>query len=71
MNFYSSVPKVEANDEVDGAVNCRGDTNIRVPYQRLDSLKNINILQQFMAIAYKKILFVKNEWILALLFVSI
>lgn len=68
--FFSSVPKVETRDQVDGAVNCHGEASIRVPYQRIDSLKNINILQQFLAIAYKKILFMKNEWFLALLLVS-
>lgn len=52
---------------MDGAVN---DTMIRVPYQRLDSLKSLNFIQQFMAIAYKKFLFLKNEWTLALFLVN-
>ncbi|XP_013113812.2 ATP-binding cassette sub-family A member 2 [Stomoxys calcitrans] len=67
--FLNSAPK-EIGDEVDGAVNCRGDTTIRVPYQRLDSLKNVNFWQQFMAIAYKKLLFLINEWILSLFLIS-
>ena len=67
---FSSANKVKTRDEVDGAVNCHDETSIRVPYQRIDSLKNMNIFQQFLAIGYKKILFMKNEWFLALLLVS-
>ncbi|XP_073824278.1 engulfment ABC Transporter in the ovary [Musca autumnalis] len=68
--FLNSAPK-EVGDEVDGAVNCHGETNVRVPYQRLGSLKNVNLFQQFCAIAYKKLLFLMNEWILALFLISI
>ncbi|XP_037819690.1 ATP-binding cassette sub-family A member 3 [Lucilia sericata] len=70
--FLNSVPKVEPpHDEVDGAVNCHADTSIRVPYQRLDELKNIDVYQQFLAIAYKKLLFMKNEWFLTIFLISI
>ncbi|XP_075151288.1 engulfment ABC Transporter in the ovary isoform X2 [Haematobia irritans] len=68
--FLNSAPK-DDGDVVDGAVNYHGDTTIRVPYQRLDSLKNVNLFQQFMAIGYKKCLFIINEWILALFLISI
>lgn len=61
---------METHDEVDGSINCHADANIRVPYQRLDTLKNIDLCQQFLAIAYKKLLFMKNEWFLALFLVS-
>lgn len=61
---------MEINDEVDGTINCHADTNIRVPYQRLDTLKNVDLIQQFLAIAYKKLLFIKNEWFLTLFLVS-
>lgn len=68
--LVSSVPKVETNDEVDGSIVCHNDANIRIPYQRLDTFKNVDIIQQFLAIAYKKFFFIKNEWILGLFFVS-
>lgn len=66
--LFSSAPRGN-EDEVDGAVNCRGGTTVRVPYQRLDSLKNVYWYQQFAAVAYKKLLFLKNDWILALFLV--
>ncbi|XP_019894830.1 retinal-specific phospholipid-transporting ATPase ABCA4 isoform X3 [Musca domestica] len=68
--FLNSAPRGN-EDEVDGAVNCRGGTTVRVPYQRLDSLKNVYWYQQFAAVAYKKLLFLKNDWILALFLITI
>ncbi|KAL9874746.1 phospholipid-transporting ATPase ABCA3-like isoform 2-T2 [Glossina fuscipes fuscipes] len=58
-------------DEIDGAVNCHTDTDASIPYHRLDSMNSVSSFQQLKAIAYKKTLFVKNEWRLASLMISI
>uniref|UniRef100_A0A1B0A5P0 ABC transporter domain-containing protein n=1 Tax=Glossina pallidipes TaxID=7398 RepID=A0A1B0A5P0_GLOPL len=66
--FLHSTSKV---DEIDGAVNCHADTNTSIPYHRLDSADSVSSFQRLKALAYKKILFVKNEWRLASLMISI
>uniref|UniRef100_A0A1A9V1P9 ABC transporter domain-containing protein n=1 Tax=Glossina austeni TaxID=7395 RepID=A0A1A9V1P9_GLOAU len=66
--FLHSTSKV---DEIDGAVNCHADTNSSIPYHRLDSMNSVSSFQQLKALAYKKTLFVKNEWRLASLMISI
>ncbi|KAL9874745.1 phospholipid-transporting ATPase ABCA3-like isoform 1-T1 [Glossina fuscipes fuscipes] len=66
--FLHSTSKV---DEIDGAVNCHTDTDASIPYHRLDSMNSVSSFQQLKAIAYKKTLFVKNEWRLASLMISI